>query len=177
MSIFGSSFETLLPVFADNVISGGIHTYSRLLLSEGVGGLAGMAAIIFLGFRVRAAQFYILSCIGFGIGLVALSQTNWLLAAAPVIATLGTCRVVFQTMSTTLMQTLSSNEFRGRVMSLEMFSWGAAAVGGLLMGAMGQYAGVRTTLSIGGIVVTSGAVAIFLATLRSLVAPHDHSEP
>ena len=169
MGMFGSSFETLLPVFSDKVITGGIDTYSRLLLSEGAGGLAATAGIALLGLRVRPARFYVLAGVGFGIGLLTLSQADWLLAAAPVIAVVGACRVVFQTMNTTLMQTLASNEFRGRVMSLEMFSWGAAAFGGVMMGTLGQYVGVQTAMSLGGIVVASGAVLISSVALRQLV--------
>lgn len=169
MGVFGSSFETLLPVFSDNIVAGGIKTYSRLLLFEGVGGLAGMAALIVLGLRIAPARFYILAGVGFGIGLLVLSQMDWLLVAAPVIAILGGCRVVFQAMSTTLMQTLSSNELRGRVMSLEMFSWGAAALGGLLMGTIGQYVGVQAAMSLGGLIVVVGAVTISFLSLRYLL--------
>ena len=177
MGMFGSSFESLLPVFSDKVITGGIDTYSRLLLSEGAGGLVAMAAIIFLGLSVRPARFYVLAGVGFGIGLLTLSQADWLLFAAPVIAIVGGCRVVFQTMSTTLMQTLASNEFRGRVMSLEMFSWGAAALGGLLMGAMGEYVGVQAAMSVGGIVVASGVVFISSLALRHLLVGHSQGVP
>lgn len=176
MGVFGSSFETLLPVFSDNIIAGGIKTYSRLLLFEGAGGLAGMTALIILGLRIVPARSYILSGVGFGIGLLILSQMDQLLVAAPVIAMLGGCRVVFQAMSTTLMQTLSSNELRGRVMSLEMFSWGSAALGGLLMGTIGQYVGVEAAMSLGGIIVVAGAVTISFLSLRYLLVGHTHDQ-
>ena len=175
MGIFGSSYEVLLPVFSDKVVTGGINTYSRLLLSEGAGGLAATAAIVLLGLRVRPARLYVLAGVGFGVGLLVFSRADWLLAAALVIAVVGACRVVFQTMSTTLMQTLAADEFRGRVMSLEQFTWGAAALGGLLMGTMGQYVGVQSTMSLGGIIVASTAVFVSFLALRQLLVGRDSS--
>ena len=175
MGIFGSSYEVLLPGFSDKVVTGGINTYSRLLLSEGAGGLAATAAIVLLGLRVRPARLYVLAGVGFGVGLLLFSRADWLLAAALVIAVVGACRVVFQTMSTTLMQTLAADEFRGRVMSLEQFTWGAAALGGVLMGTMGQYVGVQSTMSLGGIIVASTAVFISFLALRQLLVGHDSS--
>ena len=47
--IFGSSFSTLLPVFADDVLSGGVETYGNLLLAGGVGGLGGTLFLILFG--------------------------------------------------------------------------------------------------------------------------------
>ena len=175
MGIFGSSYEVLLPVFSDKVVTGGINTYSRLLLSEGAGGLAATAAIALMGLRVRPARFYVLAAVGFGVGLLVLSQADWLLAAALVIAFVGASRVVFQTMSTTLMQTLAADEFRGRVMSLDQLTWGAAAVGGVLMGTMGQYVGVQSAMSLGGIVVAATAVLLSFLALRQLLVGHDSS--
>ena len=71
MGIFGSSFQSLLPVFSDKVVTGGIDTFSRLLLSEGIGGLVATVAIAVLGIRVRPARFYVLAGVGFGLGLLA----------------------------------------------------------------------------------------------------------
>lgn len=54
-------------------------------------------------------------------------------------------------------------------MSLGMFSWGAAALGGLMMGTLGQYVGVQAAMSVGGIAVISGAVLISSLALRHLL--------
>ena len=40
VAIFGHAYHSLLPAFADKVLAGEIDTYSNLLLSAGIGGLA-----------------------------------------------------------------------------------------------------------------------------------------
>jgi len=160
MGIFGSSFEALLPMFSDQVLDGDIKAYSRLLLSEGTGALITMIIIGVFGIRIQATKCYIVSGIGFGLALVLLAQSTHLNAALISIAVVGASRVVFQTMATTLMQTLTNNKFRGRVMSLGQLTWGASAIGGFMMGLGGKYAGTRTTMTLGGAIVTAASILI-----------------
>ena len=169
VGIFGASFETLLPVFADKVITGGIDTYSRLLLSAGIGGLAATSTIIALGARVRPAMFLVVSGVVYGLGLLVLSRVGWFSGAAIMIALIGAARVVFGIMGTTLIQTLAADEFRGRVMSIYQFTWGATALGSLLMGALGQSIGVAATLSLSGLVVAAGVALLALSALRRML--------
>ena len=56
VGLFGSSFATLLPVFADTVLGGGVETYSDLLLAGGIGGLSGTLLLILFG-RLKDSAF------------------------------------------------------------------------------------------------------------------------
>ena len=167
---FGSPFETLLPVYADKIITGGIDTYGRLLLSAGVGGLVATAAIAVLGSRVHPARFLVVSGIGFGLGILMLSRITWFPGAALTIGLIGSFSVVFGTMSTTLIQTLAADRFRGRVMSISMLTWGVTALGSLQMGALGQSLGVSFALGLGGLVVVAATGVVAASTLRRMLA-------
>lgn len=170
VGVFGGSYEVLLPVLADKVITGGIGTYSRLLLSAGVGGLVATSVIIILGTRVRPTRFFVFAGIGLGLGLLALSRITWLPGAALTIGLIAMFRAIFQIMSTTLIQSLAADEFRGRVMSIHQFTWGATALGGLLMGAIGEGVGVAFALSLGGVLVAIATVVVALSALRRMLA-------
>ena len=169
MGVFGSSFESLLPIFSDGILSGGIGIYSQLLLLEGVGGLLAMLGVAFLGLKVRPARFYVVAGISFAFSLITLSRIDWLFGALVVIGIIGACRVVFQTMGITLIQTLTADEFRGRVLSLDQLTWGATAIGGLIMGGIGQYVGVRFAMGFGGTVLASAIVLLTSVFLRNFV--------
>ena len=170
VAMFGMPFETLLPVLADKIMTGGIDTYGRLLLSAGVGGLVATLAIASLGSRVHLTRFLVVSGIGFGLALLALSRVTWFPGAALTIGLIGAFRLVFDVMSTTLIQSLAEDQFRGRVMSIYMFSWGMTALGGLQMGALGQSLGVPFALGLGGLVVAVATVAVTMLTLRRALA-------
>ena len=168
VSLFGASLNTLLPELADNVITGGINTYSRLLLGAGVGGLCVIAAIAVLSARIRPARYFAIAGMGQGLGLVLLSQVTWFPGAVLVMGAIGGFHVMFATMSTTLIQTMAADEYRGRVMSLHQFTWGATALGGLMMGALGQTVSVPFALRLSGIAIAAATGAVALLSLRRL---------
>lgn len=160
MGMFGASYEALLPAFADNVVTGGVNSYSRLLLSEGIGALAATSAIAVLGTHISPTRYLFVAGIGFGIGLITLGLVSSLVLAAMVIGVVGGLRVVFATLSTTVMQTLAEDEFRGRVMSLHQLTWGSTAIGSAIMGALGERLGVSTAIAVGGAAVALSAVLV-----------------
>jgi MFS family permease len=169
-SVFGHSFQTLLPVYADKILAGGIDTYSRLLLSSGIGGLAATVTLVMLGARVHPARFFVVAGFGYGLGILVLSRLTWLPGAALNIGLISAFSVVFHIMSTTLVLSLVADEFRGRVMSIHQFSWAATAFGGLLMGALAETVGVPAALGFGGLVVAVASVLMALAIFRRVIA-------
>ena len=164
--IFGNSFEALLPVYSDKILAGGIDTYSRLLLAAGIGGLAATLLVAILGVRVQPARSLVIAGVGSGLGLLVLSRLTWFPGAALSIGLIGAFQVVFNIMGITLIQILTADEFRGRVMSIHQFSWGATALGGVLMGGLGETAGVPAALGLGGLVVSAATLVAALTTLR-----------
>ena len=77
--------------------------------------------------------------------------------------------MTFQTMGTTLLQHLSADEFRGRMMSIDQFTWGSSALGGLLMGVIGEKLGIESAFMIAGVLVVSTVVAVSWLMLRRLL--------
>jgi MFS family permease len=164
--IFGMSFETLLPVFADQVLSGDVYVYSWLLLAAGVGGLAGTVTLAWVGNSRNAITIQLIAGLGLGLGLAAFSQIDWLPLAMGVIALVGSSGVTFVTINNTIVQNWVVEEFRGRVMSLHQLTWGVTAIGGLLMGSLAQLMDAPFALLVGGLVTASGTVMISTLVLR-----------
>jgi MFS family permease len=158
--IFGLSFETLLPIFADTILSGDVYTYSVLLLAAGIGGMVGTIFLAAFGNTRNAPAIQVVVGIGMGLGLVVFSQAGWLPVAVAVIALVGSFTVTFLTINNSIVQTVVAEEFRGRVMSLHQLTWGSMAIGGLLMGILSELWGADTALMIGGIVTASGTFLI-----------------
>jgi uncharacterized protein YybS (DUF2232 family) len=69
-------------------------------------------------------------------------------------------------MNTTVVQTLVDEEFRGRVMSINQLTWGASALGGLLMGYLAQRFDAPTAMIIGGTIVVLATVLVGQRLLR-----------
>lgn len=153
IGLFGTSYEALLPAFSDNSLEGGIQAYSRLLLFEGIGGLIATMFIALMGVHLNPTRYMFIGVIAFGAGMLILGWVSVLWLAVVLLGLLGGFRVLFGTMSTTVMQIQSDDEFRGRVMSLHQLTWGAMALGSLMMGGIAELAGVSMAIGLGGMLV------------------------
>jgi MFS family permease len=163
--IFGSSFGTLLPVFAAQILEGGLESYGLLLISLGVGGLTSTVALALFGNLKNLTTLQLVTGVGFGLGLAVFSRISWLPASVAVIALVGGASAAFAMINNTLLQSIVDDEFRGRVMSIHQLGGAVSAVGGFLMGLLAEVAGAPFALGLSGLVT-----AIAIGTLALSVA-------
>ena len=112
LGLFGSSFDTLLPVFTDEIFSGGTGVFGQLLLGAGIGGLGATTAITLIGRRVRPALYLTIAGVGLGAAQLTFARIDVLSLAILVAGVIGGFKVVLGTMNTTVVQTLVEEEFR-----------------------------------------------------------------
>jgi len=169
VGLFGTSFETLLPVFTDEIYFGGSETYGRILLFLGSGGLLGTLILTFIGKRLSNFQALIVATILVGTSLIVFSFISNLSVALMIVPIIGLVTVAKGTIGTTVIQTLVDDQFRGRIMSLQQWSWGASAFGGIFTGIMAQYFGAPITLFLGGLmtIVISIYTGLLLFRVRT----------
>jgi len=167
LGMFGSSFETLLPVFTEEIFFGGEGAYGQLLLGTGIGGLTATTVITFIGRRIRPALYLMIAGVGVGAMQLLFARVDVLNIAILVAGVLGGFKVVLGTMNTTVVQTLVEEEFRGRVMSINQLTWGASALGGLLMGYLAQRFDAPTAMTLGGSVAIAATLLVGNRLIRT----------
>ena len=168
MSLTGMSYTVLMPIFADRVLHSGPRGMGMLMTSTGLGALA---AALWLARRRRVQgldRIVALACAGFGASLIsfALSRTFWLSLA--LLVPTGLCVMAQLAATNTLIQSIVSNDVRGRVMGIysSMFL-GMAPFGSLIAGYLAQrYSAPAAVLFFGVVSITSAAV--FASGLRRI---------
>ena len=188
VSLMGMPFVVLMPVFAAKVLNGGAHTLGFLMGAMGVGALISALSLAARK-SVRGLIRMIPMAAGvFGVGLIGfgLSHVFWLSMLTVMVA--GGGMMQGMAASNTIIQTLVSEDKRGRVMSYYTMAFvGMAPFGSLLAGVMAHkiptsrlwivagpvLAGAQWTVIINGVVVVAGAVWFFtqLPALRRTVRP------
>ncbi len=168
IGIVATPFETLLPVITQEVYQGDTETYGRFLLAVGIGGLVATFTITLIGTRAKPPLYLTIGGVAVGLCYFAFGAVDALMFALGIAGVVGALSVVKGTMSTTVVQTLVTDEFRGRVMSLMNFTWGAQAVGALFMGTLAQLWGAPFAFGVAGVMAVLATVGVWLIALRRL---------
>jgi predicted MFS family arabinose efflux permease len=141
-SFFGANYLVLLPVFARDILQIGAQGYGQLMSAQGIGAFIGAIGIIYFGSRRSKGRMLMATrlILGFALAGLALSRTPWLSFIALMFA--GFSFVSQNVLTNTLIQIITPDELRGRVMS--SFTWalgGFFPLGSLLMGTLGDRIG------------------------------------
>ena len=174
VSLMGMPFVVLMPIFAVKVLHGGPHTLGFLMGAMGVGALISalsLAARKNVRGLIRMIPF---AAAVFGLGLIGfgLSRAFWLSMVTVLIAGMGMMQGMAA--SNTVIQTLVSEDKRGRVMSYYTMAFvGMAPFGSLLAGTLASAIGAPLTVIANGSVVLLGAAWFYtrLPALRRTVRP------
>jgi MFS family permease len=174
VSLMGASYQVLMPVYAKDILHGDSHTFGFLMGAAGAGALLGAVylasreSVMKLG-RLIPAATALLSA-----GLVAMAfNTSFLLSMFLMFFT-GLGMMAQTAASNTIIQTITDDDKRGRVMSLyTMALMGTAPFGSLLAGWMAKLLGTPWTIFIGGAVCLIGALVFYkkLPALKKIVRP------
>lgn len=154
---FAYEFQVSLPLLADQTFHGGVASYAMLLSAMGVGSVAG--GLYAAGQKKVAPQFLITFAILFGLSIVVTALLPTLDASIAGMLFVGFFSINVLTLGNTMLQLECVPEMRGRVMAL----WGVAlvgstAIGGPIIGFIGEYAGARWGLASGGLITVLAAV-------------------
>ncbi|MGB8772250.1 MAG: MFS transporter [Candidatus Korobacteraceae bacterium] len=174
VSLVGMPYTVLMPLFAARVLHGGAHTLGFLMGASGVGALisAGWLAtrksVLGLG-RVIPAMAGV-----FGGALIAFSFSQWLWLSLLLMVVTGFGMMQQMAASNTVLQTISDEDKRGRVMSFYSMAFqGMAPFGSLFAGIIASRIGAPYTLAIGGVCCIVGGLWFVgkLPQIRVLIRP------
>jgi predicted MFS family arabinose efflux permease len=135
MTALGMPMRTYIPVFVKDIFHRGPETYGNLLALMGLGSILGSLTIASAGNMRRKGIVALaaLICLGAGISGFAFSRSLPLSGAVLVLVG-ASMMAVFATVNS-LVQLITTNEMRGRVMSVYNFAFrGGMPMGNLLSG-------------------------------------------
>jgi predicted MFS family arabinose efflux permease len=169
-SIFGMAYQTLLPVFAKDVLDIGSTGFGLLETAVGVGGFLGTLAMIKVGGRPSSGIVMLAAAAVFGLFIAGFAASRDFERSAALLFCAGFCSSMYLNIGMTTLQVLVPDELRGRVMGVWSMTWFLSAVGGLPASALAEWIGAPWTVALGALSVTAFASLVFLlsAELRRL---------
>lgn len=174
VSIMGMPYTVLMPVVARDILHGGPRTLGFLMGSIGVGALTGALSLASRESVRGLVKWIPTAATIFGTGLIMFSFSHNLALSMTLLFVTGFGMMVQMASSNTIIQTVSDDDKRGRVMSFYAMAFmGMAPFGSLLAGTLASNIGVPGTLLISGITCILGT-ALFttkLPVLREKIRP------
>ena len=159
-------FTTLLPIIAKITLNGNASTYGYLNSFIGIGAFIGSITLASLKNNVDLRRILIFATTLLGVGLILFSYTHTQLWAFLFTSIIGLGLMLHITIINTILQTTSSIEMRGRVISyFAMALFGMQPLGALLTGSLSHYLGAQHTILLEGIL----AIIIILSMSWKLV--------
>ncbi|HEY3822718.1 MAG TPA: MFS transporter [Polyangiaceae bacterium] len=170
----GRPFNVLLPVIAREIMHGGAGMLGTLQATAGVGALAGALYLASRRSIVGLGRVIVVSAAVFGLGLIAFSRAHVLWLAVPLLLVASLGMMLQTAASNTIIQTITDEDKRGRVMSLlAMALFGTVPLGSLAFGALAGRVGAENTILAGGAVCVAGSLLFLrgLPEIRQAIRP------
>lgn len=162
--IIGTSYLTMTPAIAKDVLHMGPEGLGWLMTAAGVGSLAGTLTVARINSWPKRGRIVLMGVAFFAILIMiyGLSSSFWLSLIA--IAFVGFGYGLAATLNDTLIQLNVDEAFRGRVMAAYSTIWGLSPAGGMLAGWMANIIGLQWAVALNGLIVLCYAVYLWFAT-------------
>ena len=175
MAIIGTftyEFSVVLPLLAEFTFNNGASGYAALTSAMGVGAVAG--GIYTAGRRRSTTKMLVISAALFGGSVILTAIAPTFNTALITMVVVGFFSINFTSLGNVTIQLASRPDMQGRVMSFWSIAFlGTTPIGGPIMGSIGEHAGARTALMIGGIAAIVAAGIGILTARASKSAEED----
>ncbi len=162
-AVFAMPYQTLMPVFADEVWEVGEVGLGLLQAAAGLGGLAGALVVANLDSYPRKGRLLIWSTVAFGAFVAAFALSPSFYPALLFIAGTGLVSMVGMTVTNTSIQLVIPDHVRGRVMSVMMMTFGLMPLGSVPASFLADAIGSPLTTALGAGLLVASALLIFQA--------------
>ncbi|MFC1999025.1 MFS transporter [Chloroflexota bacterium] len=156
--------QSLMPVFAEDILKVGASGMGILMSVSGVGSIVGSLVLASLPSKKRGLLM-LLGSLGLGMSLIGFAfSSSWPLSLS-LIFIFGVGQAIRMTLSNTLVQHYTDDKYRGRVMSIYTMELGIMSLGAFMAALLSEVIGVQWA-------VGSFAIAlIFIASLVMVFVP------
>ena len=170
MTALGVPSRTFLPIFAKQVFHRGPETYTTFLSVAGVGSVLGALAVAGLGNVSHKGRIALAMLIFMGGGILGFALSRSLALSFVMLFLNGASMVGVFAMVNSLVQLITTNEMRGRVMSAYNFAFrGGMPMGNLVAGWLVPVFTAPAVLAVNGLLLASLGL-YFLLVHRKVAA-------
>lgn len=164
--LFIISLATIFPAWSVSVLHGDAATNGLLYSLRGIGSLVGALGIAYLGRISFRGRLLTVGMVASALLTIFFALFDWLPMSLILLFGIGMGTIMVMNLANAMVQTLTPERLRGRVMGA--YTWiffGTMPLGALMIGSVSHYVGLANTIAI------NGAVALVLALASRVLFP------
>jgi MFS family permease len=157
-------FQSLMPVFAEEVLNVGAGGLGVLMLFAGIGALTGSIVVVTIGESVKHQKLELIFGLLGAASLAAFALSPWYILSIFLVSLTAFATTSFMVVNMTVVQVNAPDYIRGRVVSVRFLVIGLMPFGALSMGFGAEAFGAPTAVAI---VAGIGAVGFAIVQIAS----------
>jgi predicted MFS family arabinose efflux permease len=167
MTALSMPMRTYIPVFVKDIFHHGPETYGNLLSLMGMGSICGSLIVAGMGNISHKGRIALTALISLGAGIAGFSLSRSLLLSYAMLVLVGASMMAVFATVTSLVQLITTNEMRGRVMSVYNCAFrGGMPMGNLLSGWLVPMFTAPVVLGVNGLTLILMALYFLLVQRR-----------
>ncbi len=169
MTALSMPMRTYIPVFVKDIFHRGPEVYGNLLSLMGIGSICGSLIVASKGNIPNKGRIALTMMICLGAAIAGFSLSRWLPFSYAMLALVGASMMAVFAMVNSLVQLITTNEMRGRVMSVYNCAFrGGMPMGNLLSGGLVPLLTAPVVLGMDGLLLV--LVALYFLMVQRRVA-------
>ena len=167
-AVCGIPYIVLMPIMAGEVLGNGAGDLAVLMAAAGLGAFLGAVRLARRRSVLGLGRVVAYASVGFGIGLILFALSSSFTLSCAILAVVGFSMITQAAATNQLLQSLTPDPLRGRVMSFYTIMFvGMAPFGSILAGLLARSAGAPATVAAGGLLCAAAGLA-FASRIGSL---------
>ena len=166
MEAFGFSFHIMLPVMARDVLGVGATGLGVLSAAWSAGALVSLFVLTALQDYKALGAFMAVNAAGAGLSLLFFALSPWFLLSVGLAALIGATLFAYDVTMASLLQLLSSDAMRGRVLGLYGLTFGFTPGGGFIAGVVATAMNPPFAVGMGGTIILVWVLRIWSSVRR-----------
>ena len=175
--VFGWSHETMLPVMAGKVLDVGPTGLGYMFSAGSTGALLTSLTLASLGEGRNPGRLLVAGYVGFGLFLALFAASPWLPLSLALLLTAYALGVMYEATLLTVLQRAVPHDMRGRVLSIQSFTWGMTGFSGFYMGSIATLLSAPIAIAVGGAVLVLNGLRVSRSIMRLYSRTSDQREP
>lgn len=164
--LIGMPFQTLLPVFQQDVLKVSPSALGFMYTAVGIGAIIGSVVIAYIAETPHKGRIQMISGVLFGITLTLFALSSDYALSIVALVFVGFFSTGYLTLNRVLVALQTERQFYGRVMSIYGMTWSLMPISLLPFGAFVDAFGVQSTVAVSGLLVAGIIAAIALIFSR-----------